>query len=134
MRLSQPPSPTADGRATGFTLIEVLLAIVILTTGLVLVFEGFSVGLRAASIADKETTATLVAQRLIADLETQEALSVGTEEGEYEEDYPGYRWRLEIQESADGISGLYEVQMTVTWTQGDREREITVTRLIAQTY
>jgi len=129
----RPPTTEHQRLPDGFTLVEVLLAIVILTTGLILVFQGFGVGVRAASLAEKETTACLLAQRVIADLEMQETLTAGTDQGEFEEDYPGYRYETEITESAE-VSGLYEVRIMVFWVQGDQEREITVTKLMTQVY
>jgi len=124
---------------SGFTLIEVLLAAVILTTGIAIVFRGFSTGLRAASFAEKETIAALLAQTLITNVESEETLSVGTEEGDFEDqyegEYPGYRWRIEVDESEDETtSGLYEVKITVFWPNGENEREITITRLVAPSY
>jgi len=124
---------TAHGRR-GFTLLEVLLAVAILTTGLVIVFQGFSTGLRAASFAQKETTAALLAQTLITEIEMEEGVTLGTEEGEFEEDFAGYRWRTDVTESDEAVSGLYEVRIAVLWIDAGRERELTVTKLVAQEF
>ena len=135
----QPTYGTPARDRSGFTLIEVLLAVVILTTGISIVFRGFTTGLRAASLAQKETTAVMLAQMKVADveIEAEEGLVLGSEEGDFEEEYedrfPGYRWLIEIDEPEDElIIGLYEVRVTIFWPDMDSERQLTITRFVVQ--
>lgn len=122
-------------RKTGFTLIEVLLAVALLTTALVLTMQGFSTCLRAAKLSERYTIATLLAQRKIADLEMVESLEATQEEGDFADEegnpYPEYRWSTEVVASSD-VSDLYEATVTITWVDRGRERAIEVVRLFAQ--
>ena len=120
-RLSSHP-----GRDEGFTLLEVLVALVVLATAVVAVLQLFGGGLRLARTAGDHADAALLASAKLADLEAG-ALTEGTTEGT---DGP-YRWtrHVTLQPSLlpvdpDTVEGVgirvAHVSVEVRWGQSRR--------------
>lgn len=136
MRRSTPgrPSiaPTLRGRDGGFTLIEVLVALVVLATTVVAVLQLFGGGLRLARAAGDHSDAALIASARLADLEPG-PLTEGTMEGV---DGP-YRWirrvglepgLLPVEPDTPETSRLRLARVTVEvrWGQGRRFELVTL--------
>jgi prepilin-type N-terminal cleavage/methylation domain-containing protein len=77
----------------GFTLIEVLTAMMILTISMVTIFHLFSEGLNAAKISTGYTRAVFHARAKMEEIFLADKLRQGETEGVIEE---GYRWKLRI--------------------------------------
>lgn len=95
-RLSNRPGPRAQ---SGFTLLEVMLAFVLLAAALGLLLSMLSNGLRQVQQAQGETEATLYAQSLLDQVGVLEAIAPGRSGGEF--DHGRYRYELEITEVPD---------------------------------
>ncbi len=93
--------------AFGFTLLEVMIAIAIMATALVAVLASQSQSLSLASEAKFNTTAALLAQSKIAEIEAASPEDVVSDSGDFGEDFPNYRWELTVSDL--GFSGLEEV-------------------------
>ena len=87
------------GRARGFTLLEVMIAVVILATALGLLLGMLSRGLRQVTQSQAETEATLYAQSLLDQVGTLEAIAPGAREGVFADGR--YRWRLQVVPTVD---------------------------------
>jgi general secretion pathway protein I len=74
-----PPSAASRTRDQGFTLLEVLVALVVLSTTLVAVLQLFGGGLRLARAAGDQAEAALLASAKLADLEPGPLTEGGTE-------------------------------------------------------
>ena len=119
----------------GFTLLEVLTAMMILTISIVVIFELFSGGLRSAKLSDGYTRAIFHARAKMEATLLAERLIEGETEGIVEEDY---RWRLsitpmELEEDSGVLSKplqtLFQVAVDIIWTDGERERTFTIRTL-----
>jgi general secretion pathway protein I len=86
-------------RAQGFTLLEVMVAFVILAVALGLLLGMLSRGLKQVAQAGNETEASLYAQSLLDTLGTLEPIEPGTRAGEFDDGR--YRWRLQVDQAAD---------------------------------
>ena len=133
-------------RARGFTLIEVVVAFVLLAAVLVTVIEIFSRGMARASDLEHYSRALLIAQSKLASVGVEEALAEGQKSGESEDRQ--YRWMLSIQRSAEGEQvaqaqgvrpaqggyTLYRVDSSVAWTPsvGPERTVALATLLLAQ--
>lgn len=133
------PKIPHDSDAGGYTLIEVIIAFVILALTLSAVFEVFSTGLRAASDADAYSTATVLAQSRLATLASDEALAVGETSGDLE---GGFKWHASVAPYRNGESEIGESEimdpfsvipllltMTVRWGRGNNTREMSLVTL-----
>lgn len=120
--------------ASGFTLLEVMLAFVVLATAMGLLVGMLAKGLKQVRQAQGETEATLYAQSLFDQLGVLEPMALGSREGGFDKDR--YRYRLEISEAPDpvplqpstplpdlpvtsiGAPVLYRVALDVSWGNG----------------
>src|SRR5438067_386603 len=97
--------------AMGFSLIEVMCAILILGIGLVGLTEGITAALRSSKVSEVQTSAALIAAGQIETLRAEGFISDGKTEGECDEDLSLYRWEQSITRTT--IAGLHEVQVVV---------------------
>ena len=111
----------------GFTLIETILACVILCAS-VLVLGAISTrsvsGVRlnrqyeaAAALAEKQLI-------LIDYIGIDDFIKAGRLEGDFEQLEPAYHWQVSTQ--LCGIGGLYEVKVTVNWMERNRSYDVSV--------
>ena len=124
---------SASDRARGFTLIEVLVAFVILAVALGVLMQVFSTGLRNARVAENYTTATLYAESMLAAVGVEAPLAAGETSGDFDD---RFRWRLDVQpyEIPDGddeaaAGRAFRVVVTVSWGDEDDPRDVTLTTL-----
>ena len=121
-RVSVPGARTANAGApsrSGFTLIEVLLAVVILGVGFAVLLTGVSRCLAVMKTARKYQDA-----QWVLDLATLEYPMIAGEDPEEMEvdpvEYPdGYTFEREVGEDEDE-DGLYVVHSRVTWSERGR--------------
>ena len=117
----------------GFTLVEIVVAFVLLSAVLVTGFEIFSQGLRRAGDLDDYARAIAIAQSKLAAAGTEEQFKEGQQQGESED--RRFRWTVVIQRSDEGAGApgqppnsayqLFRVDVRVTWNATDA-REHTV--------
>lgn len=109
------------GRQRGFSLLEILVAFVILSLSLGVIMRLFSGGMRNVGVAEHYTHAALLAENVFNGLGMESPLNVGGQSGE---DGKGYRWRAQvgeydaIGEAVDAPATpvrLYRVDVEVSW-------------------
>jgi general secretion pathway protein I len=122
---------------TGFTLLEVVIAFVILSIVLSVVFEVFSTWLsRTAELSDR-SQALAVAQSRLAGVGLEESIKEGESSGQTED--RRFQWTVRVSrygaESDSGPSprstySMYQAEARVRWTGSDgRERDIALSNL-----
>lgn len=84
---------------SGFTLIEVLIALVILVAGLVALDQAFGGGIRASQGANRDGQAVYLVENLLAELGRSRPLRLGTFEGR---DSEGQHWILKVEAVSTG--------------------------------
>ena len=132
---------SANSRAAGFTLLEVLLALAIAGLSLVVLFRAGGDGLVAADSGARAEEAVQRAQSHLAALGRDVAFAPGESDGD---DGGGYHWRLRLtpvatwQATAAAIGGpgtaatLYDVEVAISWLGRHRHRSVVLrTRRIA---
>jgi general secretion pathway protein I len=134
-------------RARGFTLLEVMLAFVLLATAMGLLIAMLSNGLHQVSQAQSETEASLHAQSLLDQVGVLEPIAAGTDAGEF--DQGRYRYQLEVREVPDpalpaeaetrpaavalAAPRLYRVALAVSWGAGEPRQQLHFVTLRART-
>jgi len=78
---------------------EVMVAMAILAIALVSIFQLQSQSISMATDSRFLTTAALLAQSKMVEIETQSTLSNKTESGDFGPDYPQYAWQLVIDDT-----------------------------------
>ncbi|WP_457576462.1 type IV pilus modification PilV family protein [Desulfomarina sp.] len=83
--------------STGFTLLEVMIAMAIMAIALVALYGSQSMGLSYATEARFNTIAASLAETKLAELQSGITGSA-QESGDFGEQYPGYTWQVSIDE------------------------------------
>jgi len=100
------------GRKQGaFSLIEVLIAILILGIALVGFVNGITTALSSHKDSEVQTVAVLLASGRMEKIRADGELEDGESDGDWGDDYPTYQWRQTI--SPTEIKGLHEVSVVV---------------------
>lgn len=120
-------SPRRDG---GFTLLEVLVALLIFGLAFGVLAQIFQTGLRQSGTAEQTATATLLARSQLARI----GIDLPLEFGEREEDAgDGFRIRTAIEpaglETTDEQFVPVLVEVTVAWGSLANERQVALTTM-----
>ncbi len=107
----------ADSRA-GFTLLEVMVAMAILATTLVVLLGLRNRDVLIQSHTQELTIATLLARDLVFEAENDKSLELGYLEGDFGEHAPDYSWERNVNTFL--IKQVYQIQVKVMWGDGDR--------------
>jgi len=106
--------PASDPRlGGGFTLLEVMIAMAILAISLVAVYQSQSQSISMATNARFLTTASLLAQNRMAEVDAADLRKTASGNGNFGEDFPDYLWQVEIGD-VEGIALLKRIVVTVT--------------------
>src|SRR6185369_12143853 len=106
---------TKPGAMAGFSLVEVMCAMLILGIGLVGLTHGMTAALRASKESELQTAAALIAAGQIETLRADGFLIDEETEGDCSGDLSLYRWKQSVATSS--ISGLHEVKVVVENSQ-----------------
>ena len=116
-------------RSRGYTLVEVLVAFVILAMALTVLLRIFSGGVRNVAVSSDYAKAVLIAESRLATAGIDDTLAPGETDGVENGRFRWTRVVTDYEPAADyastvrGLRG-YRVTVTVSWPNGDRERRI----------
>jgi type II secretion system protein I len=127
-------------RQSGFTLIEVLLALVILAIGGVSLLELQLYSMRAADRAARQSQAVLFASQKMAETLATTSIAPGSNQGVTDDDTPGgpLSWNVTVADLGNTdilgarTSGLNSVTVDVTWPEGDDVRKVELINYVSQ--
>ncbi len=100
-------------RCGGFTLLEVMIAMAILAIALVAVYQSQSQSISMASDSRFLTTASLLAQSRMAEIDAADPRQVASGNGDFGEEFPDYSWQVEVGD-VEEIALLKKIVLTVT--------------------
>ena len=111
----------ASGK-TGFTLLEVIIAVAIIGSSLAILLGAVNKNLLLASQSKNITIASFLAQRKMGEIEVEGFPELGNQEGVFEEQ-PEFRWYLSVQPYNIEQLGteIRIVILTVSWDEGNKE-------------
>jgi general secretion pathway protein I len=113
-------------RARGFTLVEMIVATVLLAIGVVAALSAFSSATQATTAANQVQTASLLARRHLSETELQaDSLTGGDQEGDFGDEFHGYHWRQSVE--ATDYPNLFKVTVTVQWGAAAQPHERAIT-------
>jgi type II secretion system protein I len=130
----------------GFTLLEIMVALAILATGIVMVLELFGGSLRLGGKASHRTQAVIYAQNVMDRVLAKERVEDGEDSGELP---GGYHWQARVQEvhppdedakrlqsnrpQATDFFHLKEIEVGVFWSEGVGQQSYILRSLRTQT-
>jgi general secretion pathway protein I len=114
--------------ARGFTLMEVLAAVVFLAIVIPVAMQGISLATWVADSARRNAEAAELAQSKLEELQATREWQTGNLSGDFGEAHPEYRWTAELAPWEMGT--LQQLHVHVVWSSAGRERQATVTTLV----
>lgn len=115
-------------RSSGYTLIEVLVAFMILALALTVLLRVFSGGLRNVSVASDYTKAVLIAETELARADIDDSLTPGTVTGRAEEKFHWTRTTRRYSpfpdDSLPTAVPAFHVGVRVEWPDAGRTRAV----------
>jgi len=123
----------------GFTLLEVMIAMAIIAIALVAVFGSQSQSVSLASEAKFNTTAALLAQSKMAEIETLNPKDLVSGSGDFGEDFPDYHWDVTVSDivfpGAEEVSGhLKQINLSISYGgHGQHEYRVRLYRFVPKT-
>ena len=106
----------------GFTLLEVMVALLIIATSFVVLLHTRNQSVTAADYAKRTTVATLLASERMSEIEQEDFPDTGEDSSNFGDDYPEYRWKTSVSDTA--YENIREVKVEVMWGEGSSERSI----------
>jgi general secretion pathway protein I len=113
-----------DHKSSGFTLLEVMIATAFIAIALVAALGSQSQSVSLANEAKFTTTVAFLAQGKMAEFESISPEDLTSDSGDFGEDFPGYRWELEVSDvSFEGLEDISKhikkIALTVHWGEDD---------------
>lgn len=127
----------ARGISSGFSLLEVLVAFVVMGLVVGTLLQLFGSSMRNVALADEYSFAIQVAESRLAAVGNEIVVEEGSESGA---DANGYRWRVDMEPLEPETFGeklkdipiplqIYRVSIVVTWDSGGKAREFHLSSL-----
>jgi general secretion pathway protein I len=116
-------------RSRGYTLVEVLVAFVIMAMALTVLLRIFSGGVRNVAVSSDYAKAVLIAESRLATAGIDDTLAPGETDGIENGRFRWMRVVSDYEPSTDynsTVRGLhaYHVTVTVSWPNGEKERRV----------
>lgn len=113
----------------GFLLLEVLVALTILSVGIIAVIKSYSVSLRAQKHARFHTSALLLASKIHEEIE---AATIDDVNGEELIGTGSFKWSIDIEPT--DIKELESVKVKVSWQERLKEHEVSFFNLYPESF
>jgi len=111
--------------AAGFTLLEIMVALTVLSISLVVLLGLRNKDIALAAHARELTEATLLARQKVTDITITGFPNLGEETGDFGEEAPKYRWRQEVRPTP--FEAIRELSVQVIWENNKEERSVNFT-------
>jgi general secretion pathway protein I len=134
---SQKPASSIQHPASGFTLLEVMIAMAIMAIVLVSVYRLHSQTLSMTTANRFYTQAPLLAQSKMSQLEATSSDVVSGDSGDFGDKFPGYGWSVSTDEVSSEALGeaaenLKRIDVTVTLNENEYEYTIRLYRMMSE--
>ncbi|MBN1517809.1 type II secretion system protein [Candidatus Sumerlaeota bacterium] len=117
-----------DKRRRAFTLIEILAVMVFMAIVIPAAVQGVRIAGQSGKLANqKRIAAELAENQLVQTVVTEEWIN-GEREGDFGEDWPGFRWELEVNDW-ESDSAMQELTISVFYTSQNKEHSVQLTTL-----
>lgn len=108
----------------GLSLLELIVAVAVLSCGILVVLQAFSASSRAAAISQDTTRAVFIAQDLLQEIEFKQQRGIPVKEG-LKGKMDKFDWEYTVGQ--DPNSKLYKLDIVISWLRASREDKISLT-------
>ncbi|MEA3465764.1 MAG: prepilin-type N-terminal cleavage/methylation domain-containing protein [Thermodesulfobacteriota bacterium] len=113
--------------SSGFTLLEVMIALAIIGTALVACLSLANRCVQSHEQVQRITIGTMLAQHKMSELEAasrNSELDTSDQQGVWDEPYSLYRWQVTYTDTP--ITGVQQVSVSVIWGDRKRNEEVSI--------
>lgn len=103
---------TACDSEAGFTLAEILAAMLFMAIVIPVIVQGMAIANRAGVVAARSREAAQLADRVLTEAAVTGTWQNGDQSGDFEPDYPGYQWKLTTTAWSEDVMRLVTVEVT----------------------
>ena len=123
---------------TGFTLLEVMVAVAIIAMSFVSLLGSQSQSISIAGISHFETTAAMLAREKLTELQLTGFDQAGNSAGQFEDEFTDYSWQAEVRELNEDDTGIVDTDgmlklVTLKISRGEDENQIFTIRSVIMT-
>ncbi len=124
-------------QAKGFTLLEVMVSVAIMSIVLVSVYRLHSQSLTMNTETRFYTQAPMLAQSILAEMGAGEDVEFADNSGEFGENFPGYAWKasvedVEIEALGEISQDLKKIDVTVSFNENEYVYNLRTYRIIRE--
>lgn len=125
---------------SGFTLLEVMIAVAVLGISLVITMQLFGGALRSASLSRRYTEAVFLARHKLEELSLDDRLQAGGQAGDFADESAAFSWQAEVSpyttssptltnEEAKARPQVLQIKLTVSWEEQNITRHVELVTL-----
>jgi type II secretion system protein I len=123
---------------TGFTLLEVMVAVAIISISFVSLLGSQSQSISIAGISRFETTAAMLAREKLTELQLTGFDQAGNSTGRFEDEFADYSWQAEVRELNEDETGIVDTEgmlklVTLKISRAEDENQIFTIRSVIMT-
>ena len=123
--------------SSGFTLLEVVIAVAIIVTGFFAVYSLHLRSIAASEVVRFYIKAPLLAQEKIAEIEGN-LRNTSDSSGDFGDDFPGYTWKTNVSTAQSVLLGasaekLKKIEIQIILDEGKDSYDVTVYRYVDNT-
>ena len=105
-----------NNQHSGFTLVEIMLTITILTVGIIGILRAYATSINALEVSRDTIDAVCLLKEKMAEIEQtaidEGGISPGSSSGRFEDEFENFLWKLEVKTGS--IEDLNEVTLVVS--------------------
>lgn len=118
-------------REDGFTLVEILVTLTILSIALPVLMYSFRNAAHGQALSENQTTAVYLLKFRMAEIELGGYPDIGEGDGEFGEN-SRFRWHSSVQDvTSDEIQNLRRITVTIMWQEQGKEKSISMSTYMA---
>ncbi len=111
-------------KITGFTLLEVLVAMSIIAISLTAIYHLQTQTIAMAGATRFYTIAPMLAQQKLAEIEASSEAAEVEEDGEFSEDFAGYAWKMSMEDVEsesleEEVQNLKRIDITISLNENE---------------
>ena len=121
--------PTSNSRRGGFTFVELLVTMVLISIVMPVVMQTIGLCTRLAGQSRRQVEAACLAKTKLTELTAAQDWENGSNRGDFGTDWPGYEWSMTVANWTED-SSVRQLDLAVTWRSVGRQRKITLSTLV----